>query len=649
MITCHRKHLEQRCRERGCKLADVMPCVVKQDGDTWTIDTDHPAYPSAAKPASPDTPEVSPAVLSLRKAACLACKHLAHVKDSPVVYCRIHCPSRKGGGKCESKGIAKYQKALLDPKPWCEPWQTPEAVQPPDTPETRQHADEFARSLEEVAKAEPQVFVEIGVHAGGSLRRYVDVCAPGAVVIGVDIGEREETASIPGVIGQLREKGFDAHWIKGDSRTPETIQRAKDILAGRSIDLLHIDGSHKEADVLADWRNWTPMMSPGGMVVFHDVASRSNGAPAAWRKCREGLPYLEIVTSGAERYRNGTGIVWLKATPKDFGRVSVIMPARQEGEQVRLTCESFLAAGVDEIIIIDDGSTDGSCKNLPHGVTVLRNEKPVGVGRARNQGVAASTGDVLIFADAHERAPASLRPFAQAAVDHHAIVCAAVKPLRDTGSHGPGRKRSWTGYGGKCVMDENGASYKAAWQMNRPKTRFTPLTAVIGACYAMTRETFDRIGGWVETRQWGYNEQGLALKAWYCNVPMILDRDTVVYHQFKKKFKYPSSLSGAQVNRWHIHAVVFEPETFETVWAPAFRKAFGSTVEKQARALLATPEVQAEIVDFKNRRVRTDAQFFEWAPKPKGAPKAAPKAAPIVASNNTPGATRGLRPRKNRK
>jgi hypothetical protein len=26
-------------------LADVMPCVVAQDGDTWTIDESHRAYP----------------------------------------------------------------------------------------------------------------------------------------------------------------------------------------------------------------------------------------------------------------------------------------------------------------------------------------------------------------------------------------------------------------------------------------------------------------------------------------------------------------------------------------------------------------------------------------------------------------------------
>ncbi len=45
LITCHRKYLERRCRQRDYDLADVMGCVVEQDGDQWTIDTKHPAYP----------------------------------------------------------------------------------------------------------------------------------------------------------------------------------------------------------------------------------------------------------------------------------------------------------------------------------------------------------------------------------------------------------------------------------------------------------------------------------------------------------------------------------------------------------------------------------------------------------------------------
>ena len=50
MIVCHVAFLEARCAERGYTLDEVMPCVVSQDGDDWTIDVDHPAFPRHPKP-----------------------------------------------------------------------------------------------------------------------------------------------------------------------------------------------------------------------------------------------------------------------------------------------------------------------------------------------------------------------------------------------------------------------------------------------------------------------------------------------------------------------------------------------------------------------------------------------------------------------
>ena len=44
-------NLLARCRERGYTLSEVMGCVVARDGDSWTVDTDHPAYPRAKPPA----------------------------------------------------------------------------------------------------------------------------------------------------------------------------------------------------------------------------------------------------------------------------------------------------------------------------------------------------------------------------------------------------------------------------------------------------------------------------------------------------------------------------------------------------------------------------------------------------------------------
>jgi len=51
VITCHKKHLLARCAERGYRVAEVLPCVMSMDGDEWTIDETHAAYPAQMKQA----------------------------------------------------------------------------------------------------------------------------------------------------------------------------------------------------------------------------------------------------------------------------------------------------------------------------------------------------------------------------------------------------------------------------------------------------------------------------------------------------------------------------------------------------------------------------------------------------------------------
>lgn len=61
MITTHIANLEQRCRQRGYALDEVAACIVSRDGDTVTVDVDHPAYPRSPKPGLTPPPPPPPA------------------------------------------------------------------------------------------------------------------------------------------------------------------------------------------------------------------------------------------------------------------------------------------------------------------------------------------------------------------------------------------------------------------------------------------------------------------------------------------------------------------------------------------------------------------------------------------------------------
>jgi hypothetical protein len=56
LTTCNRSFLEQRCVERGYTLDEVMPCVVSQDGDEWTVDVESPFYPKVSRLPEPPSP-----------------------------------------------------------------------------------------------------------------------------------------------------------------------------------------------------------------------------------------------------------------------------------------------------------------------------------------------------------------------------------------------------------------------------------------------------------------------------------------------------------------------------------------------------------------------------------------------------------------
>jgi glycosyltransferase involved in cell wall biosynthesis len=85
--------------------------------------------------------------------------------------------------------------------------------------------------------------------------------------------------------------------------------------------------------------------------------------------------------------------------------VSVIIPAHQAAEFLADAVASALAQHhtAVEVIVVDDGSTDGGATALEPDprVTVLR-QSHEGVSAARNRGIAAARGDLIAFLDADD-------------------------------------------------------------------------------------------------------------------------------------------------------------------------------------------------------------------------------------------------------
>lgn len=87
-------------------------------------------------------------------------------------------------------------------------------------------------------------------------------------------------------------------------------------------------------------------------------------------------------------------------------RLSVVIPALNEEDRIAAQVRRTAALeGVDELIIVDGGSSDATRERIPSLPKVRAMEAPRGRASQQNAGARASTGDVLLFLHADVALP----------------------------------------------------------------------------------------------------------------------------------------------------------------------------------------------------------------------------------------------------
>jgi len=105
--------------------------------------------------------------------------------------------------------------------------------------------------------------------------------------------------------------------------------------------------------------------------------------------------------------------------------VSVVIPAYNEQGDIAAALDGILEfatafPGICEIIVVDDGSTDGTAAvveaarqrraDSPVALRLLRHGRNLGKGAAVRNGILAATGDLVLFTDADLSAPITEAP-----------------------------------------------------------------------------------------------------------------------------------------------------------------------------------------------------------------------------------------------
>jgi len=283
-------------------------------------------------------------------------------------------------------------------------------------------------------------------------------------------------------------------------------------------------------------------------------------------------------------------------------RISVVVTAHNEGANLSNTLASVVrqTASAHEIIVVDDGSDDDSCKGLTElGIRHIRNSTRVGVAHSRNAGCAAARGDAFAFLDGHQRLTTGcLDECVDVALTRQAVVWPDVQELDG---------RGWMGHGGTFQLCRKKGYFSAQWCHAAPTERVSRINALVAPGYMIPRQLYHKLRWISRLRGWGGSEAAIGVKAFFLDIPLLHVCGPVAHHLFRKSFHYPTTWDAIWRNHALIARICFSAETWHKHWFPnVFAPRLSSAVIEE----LESPDVEREHVAFQTQKVRTDEEFW---------------------------------------
>ncbi|HZU79415.1 MAG TPA: glycosyltransferase family 2 protein [Acidimicrobiales bacterium] len=219
--------------------------------------------------------------------------------------------------------------------------------------------------------------------------------------------------------------------------------------------------------------------------------------------------------------------------------VGAVVVNHDAGDTLLRCIASLRHEGVDELVVVDNASTDGSADRLVHadeGVQLVRAGANLGYGRAANRGmrllgtpfVLVANPDLLV----HEGALARLAAVLEA---DPTLAIAGPKLLNEDGSRYPSARRfpSWTDAAGHALL--------GTWIPDNPFSRryrmsdleaseVTPVDWVSGACFLARAEVLRELGGFDERYFMYMEDVDLCWRARLAGHGVVHVPDAVVTH-----------------------------------------------------------------------------------------------------------------------
>jgi len=278
--------------------------------------------------------------------------------------------------------------------------------------------------------------------------------------------------------------------------------------------------------------------------------------------------------------------------------ISLVIPSLNES-WLRRTVENLdpTLPPCSEIIVVDDGSTDGSTDFLigASGRVQLIHAGQVGVAKARNFGARASRGKNIVFADAHLSVEAGWceRLIGLLANPSVGAVSAAVTDMFQTDRVGVG-------------LHLTGPDLAVEW-LYPESTGPCEVPLLSGCFWAMRRDVFELTGGFDDGMiRWGCEDTELSIRLWLQGYEVLVSPQTEVRHLFREYLPYDLDWSCLVHNKLRLAYLHFNEDRCKRVVAALQREErFAAGVK-----LLDQSDVAGRRLEFEARRVHDDDWFF---------------------------------------
>jgi GT2 family glycosyltransferase len=279
--------------------------------------------------------------------------------------------------------------------------------------------------------------------------------------------------------------------------------------------------------------------------------------------------------------RDGTGNFLIIPPAASDSKVTVIIPTRDHIELLRLAIDAVLGHGGQiniEIIVVDNGSTNAQTDrylrelSLDGTVLVVRDDEPFNWSRINNKAARLATGDVLVF----------LNNDIEAIENDWLQRIAAFALMSDVGCVGPmllypdnsiqhagvvvgmGRWADHLHKFGDANSDFNATPFV-------PPSVTRPVLALTGACLAISRLNFERLGGFDEAFQIVFSDVELCVRAHKRGLRNLYLGDVRLYHH-ESKSRDPQDVPDSDFHRARITLEPFRTKVCDPYFHPRLHK-----------------------------------------------------------------------------